>query len=410
MLDLIASIRAHAPRVEIGLIAGGDGPLLAQAETMGVRTRALPLGGRLANLGDSALGRGGWSAATTGAKLALGALTSLKYVAELRAAIRQFQPSVVHSNGIKMHLLAAAARTRAPLVWHIRDFIGDRPLVPLGLRAVAWRADGGIAISKAVCDDARRVFARLPLSVVYDAIDTDAFAPLGKSADLDALAGCEPVRDCVRIGLVATYARWKGQDVFLESARAMKSTPRLPSLLFYIVGGPIYDRAGSQYQVDELRRMARQLGVEDAVRFVPFQERVDEVYRALDIVVHASSRREPFGRTIAEGMASGKPVIASRGSGASELFTDGVDAVSAPARDAGALANAMASLAHRPAERERLGRAARGTAVERFSRARLARQIFRAYEADGVDIRAPEQAGVDGSRANWTMVSKEQKR
>jgi glycosyltransferase involved in cell wall biosynthesis len=404
-------MRAHAPRVELGLVAGAEGPLLEQAEAMGVRTIALPLGGRLANLGDSALGgRGGWSAATTSGRLALGALTSLKYVAELRGAIREFRPSVVHSNGIKMHLLAAAARTRALLVWHIRNFIGDRPLVPLGLRAVAWRADGAIAISKAVGEDARRVFARLPLSVVYDAIDTDAFAPLGRVADLDALAGREPVRDCVRIGLVATYARWKGHDVFLESARALKSMPGVPELLFYIVGGPIYDRADSQYQVDELRHMAQRLGVEDAVRFVPFQERVDEVYRALDVVVHASSRREPFGRTIAEGMASGKPVLASRGSGASELFSDGVDAVSVPARDAGALAEALRSLALRPAERDRLGRAARITAVERFSRARLARQIFAAYEADGVEVRAPEEARVEGGTSNWTMVSKEQKR
>src|SRR4051812_6736193 len=72
--------------------------------------------------------------------------------------------------------------------------------------------------------------------------------------------------------------------------------------------------------------------------FVPFQARVEAVYRALDVVVHASTRPEPFGLTIAEAMACGRPLVAARAGGAAELFEDEVEALGLPEVSAGALA------------------------------------------------------------------------
>jgi glycosyltransferase involved in cell wall biosynthesis len=388
LLDLIASIRgsSRGEEVTLGLVAGGDGPLLAEAHALGVRVVRLPLGERMAAVGDSSIvGHGGPAALVSfGRRLAHAGLDAPRYASRLKAAIREFAPSVVHSNGIKMHLLAAAVAGRIPLVWHIRDFIGDRPLVSRAMRTVAGRAALGIAISNAVAADARRVVPGLRVSVVHDAIDTDTFSPDGRRADLDALAGgAASPPGAVRVGLVATYARWKGHDVFLDAVRRLKSSDGMPVVHFYIVGGAIYETAASQYSEGELRARAARLGVEDRVRFVPFQDHVDDVFRALDVVVHASSRREPFGRTIAEAMATGKAVVASRESGAAELFVEGVDAVATPARDAGALAEAIRRYVVDPLRRDRTGHAARATAVERFSRGRLARQIFDAYRSAG---------------------------
>jgi glycosyltransferase involved in cell wall biosynthesis len=184
----------------------------------------------------------------------------------------------------------------------------------------------------------------------------------------------------VRIGLVATYARWKGHDVFLQSGRILKAVPDLPEFRFYIVGGPIYETTSSQYSQQELRALARQLEVAHFTTFVPFQPRIEPVYRALDVVVHASSRREPFGRTIVEAMATGKPVIVTAGGGASELFVDGVDALAVPPRDAQALAKTLGELIADPHRRHVLGGEARASAVRRFSRERLATQVLAAYQ------------------------------
>jgi len=389
LVDLIASIRAYDPAVDIGMLAGGDGPLLPEVESLGVRVLRLPLAQGLAEVGDSGLARGSARAVlTTGRRLALGAVHAARYAARLRTVMRRFRPSVVHSNGIKMHLLAAAAGAPAPLVWHLRDFIGQRPLVPVALRAMRWRADAGIAISRAVGEDARRVLPRPDVHVVYDAIDTDVFAPTGRIAPLDALAGSPTAPEgSVRVGLVATYARWKGHEVLLEAARHLALRPEASRVVFYIVGGPIYDTTASQYTLEELRTLAARLGVGERVRFVPFQARVADVFRALDVVIHASSQREPFGRTIAEGMATGKPLIVTNGSGAAELFADRRDAIGVPLGDPEALANEIHRLALDPDERERLGRVGRATALARFSRARLAREVFEVYWAAGEQTR-----------------------
>ncbi len=99
--------------------------------------------------------------------------------------------------------------------------------------------------------------------------------------------------------------------------------------------------------------------------------------------MHASSRPEPFGRTIAEAMARGKALVASRGSGAAELFVDGVDAIGIPAGDPHALAEAIRGLIVEPRRRETLGDAARTAAVKSFSRGRLANGLFQIYRTAG---------------------------
>ena len=113
---------------------------------------------------------------------------------------------------------------------------------------------------------------------------------------------------------------------------------------------------------------------------VGFQARPAPVFRALDIVVHASTQPEPFGRTIAEGMACARPVIVSAAGGAVELFTPDHDAIGIPPGDPAALAAAIARLAADPSLRQRLGEHGRQTAVERFNRDRLGPQLMAIYQ------------------------------
>jgi glycosyltransferase involved in cell wall biosynthesis len=102
--------------------------------------------------------------------------------------------------------------------------------------------------------------------------------------------------------------------------------------------------------------------------------------RALDVVVHASTEPEPFGLVIAEAMACGRAVIAANAGGAAELVTPGVDALVHRPGDAASLANAIESLASDAALRQRMGVAARQTAVRRFDRRRLAGELLPVYQ------------------------------
>jgi glycosyltransferase involved in cell wall biosynthesis len=383
LLELLACLRTLKPTLSLHLLAGTEGPLLEEARALGVRARLLPLPERLSALGDSGLrGRGAgalWGFAR-GLAPAPGLLAG--YLRQLRREVRALRPQLIHSNGIKTHLLSPALLgLRVPCVWHIHDFIGERPLVRRGLRALRPLATAAIANSRAVGVDAREVLGRVPVHVVYNGVDVERFAPgPGEGSRLDGLAGLKPAPEgTLRIGLVATYARWKGHEVFLQAAAELRRiSPELP-VRFYLVGAPLYRTPDSQFSVEELRGRVERLGLSGRVGLVPFQQEPAAVYRALDVFVHASTRREPFGLTIAEALACGRPAIISRESGAAEQLMDGVDALTLPSGDAGALAQAMRRVVEDARLREHLGHAARRTAVERFSRERYAREVLKVY-------------------------------
>jgi len=381
LLDVLASLRQNVRDVEPVLLLAEAGPLVEKAQSLGVAVRVVELPPALAGLGDSGLRGGGrfgklLRLAQSGGRASF-ALSG--YLRKLRWEFFDLRPDVIHANGIKAHLLAALANRRAfPLVWHIHDFVSLRPLIRYLLRAASPLANGAVAISRAVAVDFQRAVPRLPVPVVANAVDLQRFAP--RSADaacLDRLAGLPRApAGIVRIGLIATYARWKGQEVFLQVAAAI---PRGKAVRFYVIGGPIYRTAGSQFSLEELSAYAASLGIASSVGFVPFQADPADVYRALDIVVHASTLPEAFGLTVAEAMACGRAVIVSNAGGAAELFTDGVDALGHPPGDVAALAARLRQLIEDPGLRERLGTNARLTAEQKFDRSRLGPDLLRAY-------------------------------
>jgi glycosyltransferase involved in cell wall biosynthesis len=214
---------------------------------------------------------------------------------------------------------------------------------------------------------------------MYDAIDTETFRPGdGDGRRLDDLSGLPPApEDTARVSLIATYARWKGQDLFLDAIRRI---PRDAPARFYIVGGPIYETKGSQFSEEELRALAESLGVPERVGFVPFQSDPADLFRALDVVVHASTLPEPFGRTIVEAMASARPVVVARAGGAAELFTEGVDAVGFTPSDPDSLAGAILGLIRDPDRRLRIACDARRTAEARFTRDRHCGELLSIYD------------------------------
>jgi len=231
--------------------------------------------------------------------------------------------------------------------------------------------------SKSVAADLKTLAPELYITPIYNAIDLTRFAPTGEQANLDALAGLSPAcSDVVRVGLVATFARWKGHKVFLE---ALSKIPADAPVRGYIIGGPIYQTSGSQWSLEELRHEAGRLGLDGRVGFTGFVNDAAQAMRSLDIVAHTSVDPEPFGMTIVEGMACGRAVIACQAGGAAELFVDGENAVAHSPGDAAGLASQILRLARDPELRGRLGRAGRAEAERLYHDRRLAQELLGVY-------------------------------
>lgn len=382
IVTLLEALPASAPDIGLHLILGDEGPLAEEARALGVPVSIVPLPQAVARVGEAGL-RVASPLSTVGQlpRVSLGVAT---HGLGLARVLLQLAPDIIHTNGLKSHLIAAAVRPgRSRLVWHLQDFIGQRRLGRPLLSALRPRAHLVIADSEAVASDARAHLPGIPVTAVYNSVDTERFSPGPADGEaLDQLAGFPPAeRGTVRIGLVATYAIWKGHEVFLRAAGLLADQLGLPPMRFYVVGGPVYRTSGSQRSETGLRRLAAEVAPTAAVGLVPFQRETAAIYRALDVVVHASTEPEPFGLVIAEAMACGRSVVVARAGGAAELFTEGLTALGHTPGDPASLAAAVRRLAAEPALRRRLGSAARAHAVERFPARRFAEDVIKAYES-----------------------------
>ncbi len=157
LLDILAGMRAAKPDWSLSLIVSEDGPLVSRSIALGVPATVVTLPAALSRLGDSAVGgpaghqKSRWALLL---KMLSGAPAVLGYTRNLRKAIRQLAPDVVHSNGFKMHVLGLWAKpARVPIIWHIHDYVSARPLMASVLRRYARRAGLAVANSRSVAAD-----------------------------------------------------------------------------------------------------------------------------------------------------------------------------------------------------------------------------------------------------------------
>jgi glycosyltransferase involved in cell wall biosynthesis len=382
LLDLLEGVRASEPARPLHIVTPEERALAARARALGVGVTVLPFPPALERLGEAGtIGESGpkVSRARLFARLLASSAATAGYAVRLRGLLRALAPGVIHSNGLKTHVLGAWARPRgAALVWHAHDYVGGRPVTARLMRLSAGRCSVAVANSKSVAEDLRKVCGgRVNVRVVYNAVNLERFSPAGARADLDSLAGLAPApAGTLRVGLVATLARWKGHRTFLE---ALALLPREARVRGYVVGGALYRTEGSQQSLEELRQTARELGVADRVGFTGFVGDAAAAMRALDVVVHCSTEPEPFGLVIAEAMACGRALVAARAGGAAELFEEGADALAHTPGDARDLAAQIRRLADDGGLCAALGRAARRAAARRFDRARLAAEWLPIY-------------------------------
>src|SRR6185295_17970462 len=288
LLALLSSVREAEPSWPLHLVTAGDGPLTPAARELGVETSLLPFPPALARLGEHGARAESGGYVRLAAQLGRASSGVPAYISRLRRVIRSFQPDIIHTNGLKMHLLAGWANSSSPLVWHLHDYLGPRPLTTTLLRWSASRCAAIVANSMSVAADARAAIGHgVKVVPIYNAVDLDRFSPAGGRADLDRLAGLPAAPErTLRIGLLGTFARWKGHETFL---RAVAQLPRDLPVRAYVVGDALYQTQGSQYSAEELRGLAESLGIAGRVGFTGFIRESDTALRALDIVVHAST-------------------------------------------------------------------------------------------------------------------------
>src|SRR5262245_23876191 len=115
LLLLVRELRKRAVAVTVALF--GDGPLRDQLSTLGVPAVRVSVPQRIRSVGGYRPG---------GTSLGVVALTvaALPTAVRFAAGARRVEPDVIHTNGMKAHLLAGLGGrlVGVPVVWHLHDF------------------------------------------------------------------------------------------------------------------------------------------------------------------------------------------------------------------------------------------------------------------------------------------------
>lgn len=284
---------------------------------------------------------------------------------------RRHEVALVHLNNIlggQLSGIIAAKLLGVPCVAHLRDFERNTFLTRLYARGI----DHHVAISGAI--RANLLELGIPaqrISVVHDALDLDEFSP----QDADSLAGeFGLTTDTPTFGLFGRIVAWKGVLEFVEAAALVLR--RHPAARAFIVGSAPPD--GADYS-DAVSRRIAELGLEGRVLMTGYRPDVAQLMSLMDIVVHASTRAEPFGMVVIEGMAQSRPVVATAAGGPLDIVVDGETGLLAVPGDSAALAAAITALLDDPARRAEMGRKGRERVEHHFSNVTAARRVERIY-------------------------------
>jgi glycosyltransferase involved in cell wall biosynthesis len=112
---------------------------------------------------------------------------------------------------------------------------------------------------------------------------------------------------------------------------------------------------------------------------MPFIELVPH-YQAASIFVHPSVWNEPCAMPLAEAMASGTPVVATRSGGTPGIVEDGKSGLLVERSDVQALADAILQLLSNPKQRDAMAHAAYERASTRFTWDRITEDLLKEYE------------------------------
>jgi D-inositol-3-phosphate glycosyltransferase len=243
--------------------------------------------------------------------------------------------------------------------------IGEEQVVAEADRLITFTEDEAAQLTDHYAAEPDKV------QTVAPGVDLDVFIP-GDRDDARRALDFDPRRPLLLF--VGRIQPLKAPDVLLHAAARL--TREFP-LQIAVVGAPSGSGLAKPHWLADL---ARDLGIADAVRFVPpaKPDALATYYRAADLTV-VPSYNESFGLVALESQACGTPVVAAAVGGLPTAVRDNVSGVLVDGHDPEQWAKVIGELLRTPADLERLRRGARAHA-ERFSWERTTDELVHAYQ------------------------------
>lgn len=239
------------------------------------------------------------------------------------------------------------------------------------LNLIMKNSDFVITISEFSCAEAAKFgLSRDTIFKVTPGVDTNNYMPL---PDSGKIRGYLKLENKKVILTVARLVRRKGAHLVIQALNRLIKD--FPDLIYLIVG--------SGEEEDNLKKLARDIGLERRVIFFGYVSNEDlpiyynacDIYVMPNIEVKAEDNIEGFGISFIEASSCSKPVIGGISGGARDAVLDGVTGLLVDPDKPDELVQAIRKLLIDPGFAEELGRQGRLRVENEFSLNLRARQI-----------------------------------
>jgi glycosyltransferase involved in cell wall biosynthesis len=273
---------------------------------------------------------------------------------------REYDFQLVYSNTLAVVVGAWWARRRnLPHIWHIHEILqGPSSLILMLARMLDSRTLEPIVVSHAVESNWKDKLQKAKPKVIHNGICYDPY--LKDFPNSKKQLGIDVNR--IVITMVGRINPGKGQLFFLEMAEMLLK--KYPKLYFLLVGDPF---PGYESIEREILQKIESPSLSSSVNYLGFRSDIPEILAATDVFVLPSILPDSFPTVILEARASGKPVVATKSGGASELVLGEETGFLIPISDVKRGVLVLEKLIESEALRSKMGIAGRARVLKEFS-------------------------------------------
>lgn len=169
-----------------------------------------------------------------------------------------------------------------------------------------------------------------------------------------------------------------GQVARLDGVKNIQMTIRAAKKLSETRKDIIFLIAGDGEELEDLKKLAKELGVEDMIVFLGFVKENMSFFNVIDLNI-LTSISESFPYVILEASKMKKPTISTAVGGIDELIRDGTDGYLVNSKDHEDLAKKIGNLADNPEIAKEMGKSIYNRVKESFSTVSMANSQYEIY-------------------------------
>ncbi len=178
-------------------------------------------------------------------------------------------------------------------------------------------------------------------------------------------------KDELLVSIIGRLVDIKNHRMFIDAVRKIKLDKNSERCKFFIIGDGGKKR--------ELERYAASLGLGDILKFYGWCRDIEMAYEASDIIA-LTSDNEGTPVSLIQALAAGRPVVSTDAGGVKSVVKDGRSGYVVPRGNTAIFSERLVRLIKNGSERSSFGMFGRAYVSERFSAARLVKDMESIYE------------------------------